>query len=78
MSFSPMVIRLNRGCFRCRSSSVLFEVFLRKRVLHLLEPVVVHLGRVDVAAGHLGAVGLAEAYRRVDRLVGVIRVVDRT
>ena len=42
---------------------VLLQVLFGERVLHLLEAIIVHLGRVHVRAHQLGAEGLADAHR---------------
>src|SRR5262249_32264763 len=54
----------------------LVEVLLGERVLHLLEAVVVHARRIDVAAGQLGLERPAQLERRVDGAIGVVGVVD--
>ena len=54
----------------------LLEIFLGQRILHLLEPVLVHLGGIDMNADQLGIKGLAQFDGQIDGALGVIRIVD--
>ena len=52
------------------------EVLLGQRVLHLLEAIVVQLGRVDMAADQFRVERLAQRDGAGDGAVGVVRVID--
>ena len=52
-------------------------IFLRQSRFHLLEALVVHLRRVDVAADNLGAEGFRELDAHVDRCIGMVGIIDR-
>ena len=55
---------------------LLLLVFLRQGVFHLLEPDIVHAGRVDMTADQLSLGDLRQANGHLDGSIGVVRVVE--
>ena len=55
---------------------LLVVVFLRKAGLHLLEPLVVHLGRIDVAPHDFRPESLGQGDSQVNGHIGKVRIID--